>query len=276
MASLAPMPAGWSSDPRRTKPRLSELCDSPVVVAFDPGETTGWSVMKIHPEALVSDDVKILSSFEHWSHGQVDCGSREGVPMVRDIFDGQGRLEYNDLAVNIGAEMEGIDQMLEIVDVWPGACVLIEDFIIRRPDQSRSFLSPVRITAGFDYGLYQRGYQSFRQQPSEAKNTATDDRLKSWGLYERAGGLNHARDADRHAITWLRKCSTKKRLREACWPHLYGTMQVPKFQGSQEFVTVYGPYYIPPNQTWKDVLDAEGDAGEAAQESRLAGQEASA
>lgn len=271
MANLASAAIGH----RKEQPRLSELSDSPIVVAYDPGETTGWSVMQVHPEALVDDGVKILSSIEHWAHGQIDCGSRAGLPVVRDIFDGEGRLEYNDLAVNIGAEAEGVDEMLRVFDYFPGAAALLEDFIIRREDKSRSFLSPVRITAGMDYGLFLRGYQSFRQQPSEAKGTATDERLKSWGLYERSGGMNHARDADRHAITWLRKCSTKKRLREACWPHLYGKMQVPAFPGSKEFVEIEGPYYIPPRMTWQDVLDKERaerpDAGEEALESRLAG-----
>lgn len=228
--------------------RLSEMCDSPVVVSYDPGETTGWSVMQVHPEALVDPDVKILDNIEHWAHGQIDCGSTNGREQVRDIFDGEGRLEYNDLAVNLLGEMEGVTAMLELFDLFPGACALVEDFIIRRPDKSRSFLSPVRLTGGFDYGLALRGYQSFRQQPSEAKSTATDERLKSWGLYERSGGMNHARDADRHAITWLRKCSTKKNLRMACWPHLYGKYQVLNTI-TKKYETHYGPYYEAPKLT---------------------------
>lgn len=261
---------------RKAKPRLRDLSDSPVVVAYDPGETTGWSVMRVHPEALVDDDVKILSNLEFWTHGQIDCGFRRGTPLVRDIFDGQGRLEYNDLAVNTEGENEGVEEMLQIFDNFPGACALLEDFIIRQHNQSREFLTPVRITAAYDYGLYLRGYQSFRQQPSEAKSTATDPRLKAWGLYERAGGMNHARDADRHAITWLRKCSTRKGLREACWPHLYGKMQVEVPGRSGVYRTVYGPYYIPPGMTWKQVVEKQAAelgecSAEEAQESRLAG-----
>jgi hypothetical protein len=32
----------------------------------------------------------------------------------------------------------------------------------------------------------------------------------------------HARDADRHAILFLRKAKTKRAFRELAWPHLFG------------------------------------------------------
>lgn len=238
------------------KPKLSELCTSAVTIWFDPGVTTGWSVMSVHPEALVNDDYKILSNIDHWAHGQIDCGHRRGLPDVRDIFDGEGRLEYSDLAVNLAGECEGVAEMLRIVDDWPGASVGLEDFIMRSQNKSRDTVSPIRITAGFDYGMYDRGFQTFRQQPSEAKGLCTDERMKAWGFYERAGGMNHARDADRHSITWLRKMKTKKLLREAAWPHLYGKMQVID-KITKEYVTVYGPYYIPAGKTWAWVMEQE-------------------
>lgn len=238
------------------KPRLSELCTNAVTIWFDPGVTTGWSVMSVHPEALVNPDYKILSNIEHWTHGQIDCGHRRGLSDVRDIFDGEGRLEYSELAVNLAGECEGVAEMLQIVDDWPGASVGLEDFILRMKSMDRELLSPVRMTAAFDFGMYTRGFQTFRQQPSEAKGLATDDRLKSWGFYERSGGMNHARDADRHCITWLRKMKAKKLLREAAWPHLYGKMQV--FDKiTKEFVTAFGPYYIPAGKTWQWVVDQE-------------------
>ena len=54
-----------------------------------------------------------------------------------------------------------------------------------------------------------------------AKNTATDDRLKAWDLYQREGGMEHARDADRHAITFLRRASGSKQLRANSWPLMF-------------------------------------------------------
>lgn len=238
------------------KPKLSELCTSAVTIWYDPGVTTGWSVMSVHPEALVNPDYPILSNIEHWAHGQIDCGHRRGLPDVREIFDGEGRLEYSELAVNLEGECEGIKEMLELVDHWPGASVGLEDFILRTQNKSRDTVSPIRITAGFDYAMFERGYQTFRQQPSEAKGLATDERLKAWNLYERSGGMNHARDADRHSITWLRKMKQRRNLREAAWPHLYGRMEVMD-KITKEYVTVYGPYYIPPGKDWAWVLEQE-------------------
>jgi hypothetical protein len=168
-------------------------CADPTVVAIDPGQTTGWSVMSVHPEALLDSGVSILHNILHWTHGQI-----------------------------VGPEDSQASEVLGIVDMFPGACVLIEDFILRTANAGREVLSPVRITAKIEYGLWLVGGVSYRQMPSEAKSVATDNRLKSWGFYQREGGLEHARDADRHALTWLRKCKQHEWMRRACWPYLFG------------------------------------------------------
>lgn len=100
-----------------------------------------------------------------------------------------------------------------------------EDFIIRQSNQSREFLSPVRIMAAFDYACWRYGIQPFRQQPSEAKTAITDNRLKLWGLYTPGHEVRHARDADRHVLTFYRKCKDMSKgaaRRRAIWPHIYG------------------------------------------------------
>lgn len=114
-----------------------------------------------------------------------------------------------------------VDDCHALLESWPFAAVVIEDFIIRRNDQSRSFLSPVRMTAKLEQLIWKDNRTYFRQQPNEAKTTATDARLKDWGMYERDGGLDHARDADRHAITFLRRATQSAQLRAKAWPHLY-------------------------------------------------------
>lgn len=170
-----------------------ELLDDPCVLAIDPGGTTGWSVLMVHRDALVDPEVPVLNNILHWGHGQIS-----------------------------GDENEQASELLGIVDAWPGCCVLIEDFILRVSSGDRDVLSPVRITAKVEFGLYLVGSQAFRQMPSEAKSIATDERLRNWGLYQREGGLGHARDADRHGISWLRKSKQHEWMRRACWPYLYG------------------------------------------------------
>lgn len=188
---------------KEQKEEKEELTESPVVVAVDPGGVTGWSVLQIHPEALVNPDIPILANIEHWSHGQIKSPA------------------------NDTAEQDCVSELVGIVAQWPGCCVLMEDFILRMFSMGRELLAPVRLNAMLAYALRtELGIEiTHRQQPSQAKTIATDERMKEWGLYEREGGMEHARDADRHAIVWMRNAKDPMRgyaRRALWWPHLYG------------------------------------------------------
>lgn len=54
--------------PKRRDP--AEISPWASVVAIDPGGTTGWSVMMVHPEALLDPDTSILENIEHFAQGQ--------------------------------------------------------------------------------------------------------------------------------------------------------------------------------------------------------------
>jgi len=170
----------------------------PTVLAVDPGGTTGWSILSVRPEALGDPKISILENITLWNHGQIDC---------------------------LTDEIGGVQALVQVARAFPEAVLLLEQFVIRRFDQKEDFLSPVRITAAFDYAVREAfGACTYRQQPSEAMTTCTDARLKEWGLYERAGGMGHARDADRHGILWLRKAKDPKLgrvRRHEWWPHIY-------------------------------------------------------
>lgn len=189
-----------------------ELVTAPTVISIDPGGTTGWSVMVVHPEALVDIDVPILANIEHWQNGQVG---------VRPEIAAKRKPDARELSAE-ERRCVGI-LMSDVIRRWPGAVLVIEDFILRKMSKSRELLSPVRLTATLEYAIAAEGIpmQYMRQTPAEAKGTATDDRLKQWRLYNRAGGMQHARDADRHGITFLRKAKARGSLRGAAWPHLY-------------------------------------------------------
>jgi hypothetical protein len=187
-----------------------ELVTAPTVISIDPGGTTGWSVMVVHPEALVDKDVPILTNILHRDNGQ-----------VRAIPVASGKVKVRDLSLEERRCVQVI--WSNVIVKWPGACVVIEDFILRKQSMSRELLSPVRLTAALELMIdfHEFPAEIVRQTASEAKQCATDDRLKKWGLYQRAGGQEHARDADRHSITFLRKCSQSGALRGQAWPHLY-------------------------------------------------------
>jgi hypothetical protein len=172
------------------------------VVAIDPGGTTGWSVMMVHPDALVEPDVPILANIEHWSHGQFS-----------------------------GSENKQTKQVMELLEAWPDAALVIEQFSLRVLRKDADLLSPVRITAKIELALeIWPGLGGIRNntpvfyQPTSVLAAIHDGRLRQWGLYERAGGEVHARDADRHSLYFLRNCKghrNAREIRQRAWPQLY-------------------------------------------------------
>jgi hypothetical protein len=118
------------------------------------------------------------------------------------------------------AENEGIAEMVGLAEAWPGALIVVESFTPRTPRKDAETITPVRVIAGFAFGLWQMNMRFIKQQPSE-KGTATDERMKHWNIYERSGGMQHARDADRHSAIAIRKACSRPGLRAKFWPHIY-------------------------------------------------------
>lgn len=198
-----------------TNEHIKTLLTRLTVVGLDPGGTTGFSIMKISYEHLVNPSMHIHEYIHTWYHGQVDCGSMSG--NAGDSATANG----TDLGISETGEAAGVailDHIIRQQAHWPTA-VVIEDFIPQQFNQSRDFLSPVRITARLEQLLWElRATTSHRQQVSEAKSTCTDDRLKKWGLFEGGHSDRHARDADRHALLFLRKLHAKAAKRREAFP----------------------------------------------------------
>lgn len=185
MASLGSARSGWAT-----------------TVWVDPGGTTGWGVMSVNPQIL--------------------CGTR---PIARNVAHwvcGESK----------GNEDQMASEMLELFDVWEDAAVGIEKFTLR---QMAVDLSPVRVTSKIEYGLWLmekwraddagvpmgRGRLVFKQDPSLAKRTLTDDRQREARLWE--PGKDHKRDAIKHCFTFLQRAQEKPRLRATAWPGLFKT-----------------------------------------------------
>jgi hypothetical protein len=144
-----------------------------IVVALDPGGTTGWCVIGVHPEALSGDpDVKILDNVLFWSAGQFT-----------------------------GAEFDQCDDAIALIEAWPSARVVSELFTLRTAVRSADVTSLDRMNAVIGHGIRPR--YMILQQPSLAMTTVTDDRQKAMGLW--IPGQEHARDATKHALTFLKR-----------------------------------------------------------------------
>lgn len=195
--------------PGHTTPLTEARDDTLTVVALDPGGVTGWSIMDIRRDAITRQK-PLHRNITTWIHGQVDC-----------------RGAADDRASIAEAEARGVLDICRMITQWTGCAVVIEDFVLRTMSSDRDLLSPVRITAAVEQFLWGNRITPVIQSAAEAKAAATDERLKTWGLYDptHAHAMRHARDADRHALTFLRKASmhtaSGHRLRAAAWPHLY-------------------------------------------------------
>lgn len=210
-------PARMQGLRRANRPDPADLPLHAAVLAFDPGETTGWSLLVALPEGLssIEEHAKygVLKNISDWKHGQIDCGNQKG----------NGSFHYH----STSGEAAGVNEIVGLIRAWPGAAIVFEDFIIdpRRLTQTRDLLSPVRVTSAVSFYLWlqRRGY--FVQSASLAKTTVPDERLRSWGFYDKYGGLGHARDADRHGLTFLKRAAQKdakgRELRKTAWPYLF-------------------------------------------------------
>lgn len=206
--------------------RLNVLDDSAIetflavgirVVAFDPGGTTGWSIMRLDIEKMFDKTARAHECVTDWYHGEIDCGAMSGNVMNSAIAQGY------DLGQPESGEHAGVwlmDRLIRSGRGVPGSAVVLEDFILRTATKGRDALSPVRINAALSQIIWEAKQVPMPtlQQPSEAKTTVTDERLKLWGFW--APGSRHARDADRHALTFIRKTRESRNLIFERWPIL--------------------------------------------------------
>jgi hypothetical protein len=168
----------------------------------DPGGNTGWAVMSVNPEDLVSTRKPLHKCIQHWS-----CGDT-------------GKKNHDQMA----------SEMLEFFDMWDDAAIGIERFNLR---QLAVELSPVTVTAKIEYGLWLaekwtaaeeerdvgRPRLVWKQDPGMAKNKLTDDRQREYGLW--VPGLDHQRDALKHCYTFLSRVRERPRMRATAWPNLF-------------------------------------------------------
>jgi hypothetical protein len=174
------------------------------LLALDPGGMTGWSIVTTTIDKIMDPTIQAAEVPDEWWHGEIDCRAKDKKETLWREAESEGVAAIEHLYESIPAVHVG---------------VVIEDFLIRRFDKSRPFLSPVRLTAALDQLMFDRGVWTDRQTPADAMKTCTDDRLKQWDFYV-GDGLGHARDADRHMLLFIRRLRSKASLRRKVFPLL--------------------------------------------------------
>lgn len=178
------------------RPEVDETSGYPTVVWYDPGGTSGWTVFTVHPESLTDPEIRVLDNV---------------------LFHKCGEF--------YGDEYKQADQMLDLADAWPGAALGTEKFVMYDSSRGRKdemLLTLVRLNAVLAYELRRGGRDRklFRQNAQFAMVGMPDERLKACGYYNCSKGSTHARDADRHALMFLRALKSNPPLRLECFPFL--------------------------------------------------------
>lgn len=165
------------------------------IIGVDPGVTTGVAIATLQRKEIGSlTDVFV-------EMGQLSYGfSGNGFDIIESASAEEGEAK-------VAAE---IAQLVRTAVLHGSRVVLvIEDFVVRRFDSSRDFLSPVRITARIQQELFNdticQGVTVVMQSPSDAKQTCTDERMKKWGIQPKTHKDRHGLDAARHCVLFIRK-----------------------------------------------------------------------
>jgi hypothetical protein len=198
------------------------------VIAFDPGETTGWARLSVSASILARepngptgyDHAPLHLCLTKVNYGEIDCRA-----VISDSAENE---VHKHAGLNVYGESKGVVEMIGMFERESYSVAVIEDFVLdpRKATMGRDLLTPVRIISSFSYGMWCLGRDSdiFVQNRSPVKTTCTDDRLKRWGLYDRNSGP-HARDAVRHGYYFLRNCrgdsGNARELRWRAWPNIF-------------------------------------------------------
>lgn len=165
------------------------------LMTVDPGRTSGVTIS----QPLLVGNVEEIFTRDPLQVLQINCWDQdvkhEALCETTGTIDLLG--EYQD------AEQEWLDAGIPATHHH----LVIEDFVLRGRlgGTERSGLSPRGITNGLLLGLkLERHHPNIHfQGAADAKGIATNDRLKSWGLW--TPRLEHGRDATRHAVLFVRR-----------------------------------------------------------------------
>lgn len=162
------------------------------IMAFDPGGTTGWCATSFrlgHLAILRSAGLKAFLG-------------AEALTLTSGQLTGSETSQALDAAelIAAGVERGEVDYVV----------LLYEDFILRQKRKDRDLLSPVRVTAKLEMiNEIEWGFPELKQQPSLAKSSMPNSRLKALKLYR--PGKPHANDAIRHNITLIRRFAANQK-----------------------------------------------------------------
>lgn len=190
-----------------------------VINAWDPGIDTGWSLLKVPVGRLLACGPTRTLPWCRWQHGTIQRSGTRPLgtgPMAQAVSDSRHVTTIFDVSSDLykryvyEVDEEGEEEGWES-DVF---VFVLEHFGLRMLSMDTNLLAPVRIEERILDRMWVLGSELpvFFQTPSSALGAISDARLRRWGMYDRHSGV-HARDADRHAIHFLRRFAESQELR---------------------------------------------------------------
>jgi hypothetical protein len=154
-------------------------------MGIDPGVTTGIGIIGVHERTIYRDYPGRISYFESFS--------------VTGNFTSQ------------------VITIMQVAAEFYPLALICESFTSKKVISTQEYLSPVKVGARIEMcaETHYTLAPFFWQSPELALATATDERLKLWGLYE--PGPDHPKDGTRHAITFIRRAKQDTDLRDKAW-----------------------------------------------------------
>jgi hypothetical protein len=171
------------------------------ILGVDPGATTGWCRITVPRKTIYGD---APGEITEWETGEIKGDEPN---QVRDL-------------ARLCRQIQSLDYKI-------GPAIVCEDFDVSKlvTTDAEVLYSPVRIAAMIRMCMALAAVPSYTpmfgdallvmQSRGMAKSTATDERLRAWGLWTK--GSDHERDATRHAITALRRAKQKPAFRAQMW-----------------------------------------------------------
>lgn len=165
------------------------------VMGLDPGGTTGISIITVPIDSITGD---APAEIARWEYGELYG------PMPSQVA------KLSEWVLKCAPSSGLIRPILAI-----------EEFDLdpkQYHSRNRELLSPVRTIGAIEYANDCNHFGNVviaLQSRGLTKSTATDDRLKAWGLY--TPGSEHVKDATRSAITMIRRLKGNPKLRKDTW-----------------------------------------------------------
>lgn len=131
----------------------------------------------------------------------IDPGETTGIRVFKGVIAGEYQQVKTDTVNGVGQSALELECLIDRIKP---AVIVMEEYRVyahRTRQHAGSDLYTPRLIGALELLISKRGIPLIKQTASQAKRFCTDDKLRMWGFYCR--GKKHANDATRHGCYYL-------------------------------------------------------------------------